>query len=82
LARGQVDIKVLGSKRAKLISFGTGLTMFARNSSEIKNFRSRNKVMRKESSFDELLCRYQKIAEQKQSNQLEGTNGGILHHQK
>jgi hypothetical protein len=48
----------------------TGLTGLGRNSGRAESIPPNSKVMRKKPSFDELLHKYQKIAEQKQNNQL------------
>jgi hypothetical protein len=48
----------------------TALTGLVRKSGRAESILPKSKVMRKKPSFDELLHKYQKIAEKKQNNRL------------
>jgi hypothetical protein len=63
---------VVGSEGTDLTGDLTGLTGHA------KNVTPNSQVMRKKPSFDKLLHKYQRIADQKQNNCLE-SKSGILH---
>jgi hypothetical protein len=68
---GQHDLKVAGSQGTGLTSVLTGLTGLARKFGRARSVTPNSQVVRKKPSFDELLRKYQKIAEQKQNNRLE-----------
>jgi hypothetical protein len=69
-AGGQHDLKMAVSQSTGLTGVLTSLTGLARKSGRAESIPPNSKVMRKKPSFDELLHKYQKIAEQKQNNRL------------
>lgn len=69
-AGGQDDLKVTGSEGTGLTGVPTGLTGHIKNFGRTPSVTPKSKVVKKKPSFSELLHKYQKIAEQKQSNQL------------
>jgi hypothetical protein len=69
-AGGQHDLKVVGSQGTGLTGVPTDLSGLARNSGRAKSISPNSQVMRKKPTFDELLHKYQRIAEQKQNNRL------------
>jgi hypothetical protein len=69
-AGGQHDLKVAGSQGTGLIRVLTGRIGLARNSGRSESILPNSKVVKKKPSFAELLHKYQRIAEQKQNNQL------------
>lgn len=68
---GQEDFKVAGSKGTDLTSVPTG---HARNFGRATNIALKSKMVKKKPSFVELLHKYQRIAEQNQSNRLGDQN--------
>jgi hypothetical protein len=66
-AGGQHDLKVVVSQSTDLTGVLTGLV---RKSGRIESIPPNSKVVKKKPSFAELLYKYQRIAEQKQNNQL------------
>jgi hypothetical protein len=71
-AGGQHDLKLAGSQGTGLTSVPTGLTGLAGNSDRAEGIPSNSKVVNKKPSRDELLYKYQRIAEQKKNNRLGG----------
>jgi hypothetical protein len=69
-ARGQHDLKMAVSQSTGMIGVLTGKTGLARKSGRAESIPPNSKMMWKKPSFDELLHKYQKIAEQKQNNRL------------
>jgi hypothetical protein len=67
---GQYDLKVAGSQGTSLTGVLTGLTDLTRNSGRSESIPPNSKVVKKKPSFAEFLHKYQRIAEQKQNNQL------------
>jgi hypothetical protein len=67
---GQDDLKVVGSQSTDLTGVQTGLTGLTRNFGRDESITPKSKVVWKKSSFVELLRKYQRIVEQKQSNRL------------
>jgi hypothetical protein len=69
-AGGQHDPKMVVSQSTGMTGVLTGLTGLARKSGRAESIPPNSKVVKKKLSFAELLHKYQRIAEQKQSNQL------------
>jgi hypothetical protein len=69
-AVGQHDLKVVVSQSTGLTSVLTGLTGLARKSGRAESIPPNSKVVKKKSSFAELLYKYQRIAQQKKKIQL------------
>jgi hypothetical protein len=69
---GQHDLKVADSQGTGLTGASTGLIGLARDSGRAESILQNGKVVKEKLSFVELLYKYQRIAEQKQNNQLGG----------